>query len=65
MTNYIIERADGYCYKIASPKSAAELLGDLRKSYIKNDNIFSTFTPHVNRIPVAIYAEILRDHTNE
>lgn len=65
MKTYVIERADGYCYKIQSELSAETLLENLRSEYIKNDNIFYTFTPHINKIPVAIYVEQLRLSNNE
>lgn len=65
MNHYVIERADGYCYKIDSTLNAADLLQSLREEYIKHDNIFYTFTPHINKIPVAVYALELRLANNE
>lgn len=65
MNRYVIERADGYCYKIESEETADELLLRLRASYTKDDNVFSTFTPHINRIAVAVYIEVARLSNNE
>jgi hypothetical protein len=57
MNEYVIRRADGYCYVINSELSAKDLLESLRGQYIKSGSeVFSTFTPHINRIPVAVYS---------
>lgn len=65
MNRYVVERADGHCYRITSQESADDLLLKLRNEYILRDNVFSTFTPHVNRIPVAVYTEVARLSNNE
>lgn len=63
--SYVIKRADGFLYEIESPLQGSELLEKLRADYISQDNIFSTFTPHVNKIPVAIYFKIGEKGRNE
>lgn len=65
MNSYVIERADGYCYRIETEETADELLLRLRNEYVKNDNVFSTFTLHPNRIAVAVYTEVTRLSNNE
>jgi hypothetical protein len=65
MTSYAVKRADGYIYEVDSNLDGAALFDKLRAEYTANDNIFSTFVPHINRIPVAIYIKAIEQYNNE
>ena len=65
MNNYVVERADGYKYAVESDLSGEELLAQLRAKYQANSSSFSTFSPHINRIPVAVYVKVAEQGRNE
>jgi hypothetical protein len=51
---YAIERADGHIFAIESDLQPDELLKKMRELY-EERNSFSTFTPHINSIPICVY----------
>ena len=55
MKTYVIEYANGTLSKIESMLDSNILLSKLRREYSRDYNTMMTFTPHVNRVPVAIY----------
>lgn len=51
---YAIERADGHVFTVESHLPPVQLLEVVRLMYTQKDS-FSTFTPHINTIPVRVY----------
>lgn len=52
---YAVERADGHIFKYESTKSARVVLRFLRLKYMNPMPAVASFTPHIDRRPVAIY----------
>ena len=65
MNTYVVELENEIYRKVESELEPQALLDKMRQEYIDDFNVFRTFTPHRNRIPVAVYRLEVKDHNNE